>query len=74
MGAAPASGVLSTAPGSDAGETQTSGQMTRIPGLGGAVSDMRLERGFEAHAVIVADGLSLGHDGIGLGPHDLDQA
>ena len=53
--------------------TQTSGQMMRIPGLWGAVSDMRLERGFEAHAVIAADGLSLGHDGIGLGPHDLDQ-
>ena len=31
-----------TTPGSDAGVTQTSGQKTRIPGLGGAVSDMHL--------------------------------
>ena len=68
MGAPPASGVLPTAPASDAGVTQTSCQMTRIPGLGGAVSDMNLERGYEAPAVIAADSLSLGHDGIGLYP------
>ena len=29
-------------PGSGAGVTQTSGQRTSIPGLGGAVSDMHL--------------------------------
>ena len=62
-----------TAPGSDAGVTQTSGQRTSIPGLGGAVSDMRLGRGLEDNAVIAADGLSLGYDGTGLDPLDGDQ-
>ena len=73
MDASPASDAPATAPGSDAGATQTSGQRTRIPRLGGAVSDLRLGRGLEANAVIAADGLSLGHDGIGPDPLDGDQ-
>ena len=73
MDASLARDVPATAPGSDTGVTQTSGQRTSIPGLGGAVSDMRLERGLGDNAVIAADGLSLGHDGIGLDPLDVDQ-